>query len=75
MGALRMNQPESAVKDIAVQDVDELKQGASQAGVGIILTLAGLLGAWGIMCLVSAVIGEGGLLAVGRGWLSAVTGM
>jgi hypothetical protein len=75
MSEMRLNRTKSAVGNINTQDAAELKKGASQAGVGIILTLAALLGSWGIMCLVSAVVGEGGLLGVGRSWISAITGM
>ena len=60
--------------------LDELDQAAigegfSQAGVAVILTLATLIGIWGIACLIGGMSTMGGVMALGRGWLTAVTGM
>ncbi len=60
--------------------LDELDQAAigegfSQAGVAVILTLATLIGIWGIACLIGGMSTMGGVMELGRGWLTAVTGM
>ncbi len=56
-------------------DQEAIGEGISQAGVGVILTLATLIGVWGIACLVGGMISMGGVLEMGRNWLTAVTGM
>jgi hypothetical protein len=38
------------------------------------MAMAGLIGVWGLACLVSAVT-QTGLLGMVRGWVSAVTGI
>ena len=50
-------------------------EGISQAGVTVILTLATLIGAWGIACLIGGMSAMGGIMELSRGWLTAVTGM
>jgi hypothetical protein len=55
-------------------EFEEMEQGVSQAGMGFMMAMAGLIGVWGLACLVSAVI-QTGLLGVIRGWVSAVTGI
>ncbi|MHB1226429.1 MAG: hypothetical protein ACYC0O_02745 [Desulfurivibrionaceae bacterium] len=56
-------------------DQEAIGQGISQAGVGVILTLAIVIGVWGIACLVGGMISMGGIIEMGRNWLTAVTGM
>jgi len=56
-------------------DQAAIGEGVSQAGVGVILTLATLIGAWGIACLIGGMSAMGGILELGRSWLTAVTGM
>lgn len=56
-------------------DQTAIGEGVSQAGVGVILTLATLIGAWGIACLIGGMSAMGGILELGRSWLTAVTGM
>ncbi|MBC8318255.1 MAG: hypothetical protein H8E41_10145 [Desulfobulbaceae bacterium] len=50
-------------------------EGVAQAGIIIILTLAGLIGIWGINCMVGAAAYCGGPGALIRGFITAVTGM
>ncbi|MBA3002458.1 MAG: hypothetical protein FP813_01160 [Desulfurivibrio sp.] len=56
-------------------DQAAIGEGISQAGVSVILTLATLIGAWGIACLIGGMSTMGGVLELGRSWLTAVTGM
>jgi len=56
-------------------DQAAIGEGISQAGVGVILALASLIGIWGLACLVGGMSTMGGVIEMGRGWLTAVTGM
>jgi len=56
-------------------DQAAIGEGISQAGVGVILALASLIGIWGLACLIGGMSTMGGVMEMGRGWLSAVTGM
>jgi hypothetical protein len=49
--------------------------GVAQASTIIILTLAGLIGIWGIACMMGAVVTGSGPGELVRGYISAVTGM
>ncbi|MEJ2034122.1 MAG: hypothetical protein P8Y63_14035 [Deltaproteobacteria bacterium] len=60
--------------EIEDTEFEEMEQGVSQAGMGVMMALAGLTGIWGLVCLVSAVA-QNGVLELIRGWLSAVTGI
>jgi hypothetical protein len=54
---------------------EAMGEGVSQAGVSIILTLAALIGTWGVACLVGGVANAGGVTQLARAWVTAVTGM
>jgi len=54
---------------------ENLVQGSSQFGIGIILTLAALVGIWGVACLIGGMAKSGSLIEMGRGFLTAVIGM
>ena len=57
-------------------DQAAIGEGISQAGVAVILTLATLIGVWGLACLIGGMSTMmGGVMELGRGWLTAVTGM
>jgi hypothetical protein len=55
--------------------LDKLTVGISQVGLGMIMSLAGLIGIWGIACLISGIAQSGGVMTLARSWLAAVTGM
>jgi hypothetical protein len=55
-------------------DMNSVTEGASQFGIGIILTLAALVGVWGVTCLVSG-LAHNGVMEMGRGFITAITGM
>ncbi len=65
-----------ARQTIGIGEVDQaaIGEGVSQAALAVILTMAALLGTWGLACLVSGVSRMGGVLELARAWLSAVTG-
>ena len=50
-------------------------EGVAQAGTIIILALAGLIGIWGVACMVGAAATGGGPGELIRGYITAVTGM
>jgi hypothetical protein len=47
----------------------------SIGGIAVMGSISALIGLWALACLVSAMIGSGGLLALTRGWFQAVSGM
>ncbi|MEN8257862.1 MAG: hypothetical protein ABFS09_08380 [Thermodesulfobacteriota bacterium] len=47
---------------------------ASKLGLGMILSLAGLVGVWSVACMVSALTTQG-IGAVVKGFMTAITGM
>jgi hypothetical protein len=65
---------EERTNELEKIEFEEMEQGISQAGMGFIMAMAGLIGVWGLACLISAVT-QTGLLGAARGWVSAVTGM
>jgi len=56
-------------------DQAAIGEGVSQAGVGVILTLAAMIGIWGIACLVGGMARMGGVVELARAWMTAVTGV
>lgn len=47
---------------------------ASKIGLGMVISLAGLVGAWGLACMVGALTTQG-IGGVVKGFLTAITGM
>jgi len=68
---------EHTLKNTAANEMTEeiAAEGVAQAGTIIILALAGLIGIWGIACMVGATITGGGPGQLIRGYITAVTGM
>ncbi|MBU1640467.1 MAG: hypothetical protein KKG53_08280 [Proteobacteria bacterium] len=54
----------------AQEDINQ----ASKAGILMVTTMAGLIGAWGLACMVGALM-TNGIGGVVTGYLSAITGM
>ncbi len=50
-------------------------EGVAQAGTIIILALAGLIGSWGMTCMIGAAATGNGVGELLRGYITAVTGM
>jgi len=53
----------------------DLDIGNSRFGIGLIMVMAGLVGAWGCLCLISGIIQSQSLQAIGRGIITAFTGI
>ena len=51
----------------------EIQEGVMQAAMGVMIVAAALVGIWGFISLFGG-IQSGGLLELGRDWLSAVNG-
>jgi len=56
------------------QAVAEAGEGINMAAFSILVSLAGIVGFWGVACLVAGLM-NGGLLGLGRSWLAAVFGV
>jgi hypothetical protein len=56
-------------------DQEAVTEGASQAGLGVIIVLAALIGVWGIACLIGGLGKSAGFLEAAQGWLTAITGV
>ena len=54
---------------------EETGEGFAHAGTIIILALAGLIGIWGMACMIGAAVTGGGPGQLLRGYITAVTGM
>jgi len=63
-------------KGVGIGELDReaMAEGTSQAGIGILMALAVLVGVWGLACLVGGIY-ESGILGIVRGWGAAVSGM
>ena len=66
-----LNKTTANVNDIT----EETGEGVAQAGTIIILALAGLIGIWGMACMIGAAVTGGGPGQLLRGYITAVTGM
>ena len=67
-----LNQKTSKAQEINQEVVSE---GASQAGVGVIFTLSGIIGVWSLACMISGLVNAGGVGQFARAWFTSVTGM
>ena len=61
--------------DVGRLEQEDIAEGISLVGIGIIKTLAALVGVWGLACLIGGVAKSGSLMEMAQGWLTAVTGM
>jgi len=62
--------PNFAYQGIHVEDAGE---GISMAAFGILVSLAGIVGFWGLACMAAGLMSNG-LLGLGRNWLAAIFG-
>lgn len=62
--------PHFAYHGIHVEDAGE---GINMAAFGILVSLAGIVGIWGLACMAAGLMNTG-LLALGRNWLAAILG-
>lgn len=56
-------------------NVSDLTIGNSRFGFGLIMTMAGLVGAWGCICLFNGIAQSQNLQDLGRGIFTAFTGI
>ena len=57
---------------VEITTTDRLITGANQATLGIMISLAGMVGVWGVACMVSAIARSGGVLAMARNYMAAI---
>lgn len=50
----------------------EFTTAANQVTLGTMISLSGLVGVWGVACMVSAIAQSGGIIAMARAYLSAI---
>jgi hypothetical protein len=55
-------------------DMPNFEMGNSKLGIGIIMSMAAIVGVWGITCLISG-LANTGLHEVGRSLITAITGI
>ena len=63
-----------AAFDSSVLDSD-LEIGNSRFGIGLIMTMAGFVGAWGCLCLINGIVQSQSLHDIGSGIITAFTGI
>jgi hypothetical protein len=56
-------------------DVPNFEMGTFKLSIGVIMSMAALVGVWGTTCLISGLANTGSLHEVGRGLLTAITGI
>jgi hypothetical protein len=68
----RLNKTTTNAQEINPEAISE---GASQAGMGIILTVAAAVGVWSVACMIGGLVNAGGIGQLARAWFTAVTGI
>lgn len=56
-------------------DVSDLAIGNSKIGIGLIMFMAGFVGVWGCICLLSGIVQAQNLHELGQGIFKALTGI
>jgi len=57
---------------IETNATDKMTTGACQATLGIMISMAGMVGVWGVACMISAVAQSGGILQMARAYMTAI---
>ena len=57
---------------IEITTTDKMTTAANQVTLGAMISLSGLVGVWGVACLVSAVAQSGGIFAMASSYMSAI---
>ena len=55
-------------------NLDHLANGTSQVGMGVLTTLAALVGIWGAACMVGGIINSSSMMEIAKGFVTAVIG-
>ena len=53
----------------------DLEIGNSRFGIGLIMVMAGFVGVWGCLCLISGIVQSQSIHDIGRGIITAFTGI
>ena len=56
-------------------ELPDFELGNSKLGIGIIMVMAAFVGAWGALCLISGLANSSSVQTLGRGLVTAITGM
>ena len=56
-------------------EVAELELGNSKLGLGVIMIMAAFVGIWGVACLIGGLASSDSFHEIGRGLITALTGM
>jgi hypothetical protein len=56
-------------------DLPDFELGNSKLGIGVIMIMTALVGIWGVACLISGLTNSASLHEMGRGVITAFTGM
>jgi hypothetical protein len=56
-------------------EVAELELGNSKLGLGVIMIMAAFVGIWGVACLIGGIATSDSFHEIGRGLITAFTGM
>ena len=56
-------------------EIAELAIGNSRFGIGIIMAMAGFVGVWGCLCLISGIVQSQNIQQLARGIFTAFTGI
>jgi len=57
---------------IEITTTDKMTTAANQVSLGAMISLSGLVGVWGVACLVSAIAQSGGIFGMARAYMSAI---
>ena len=49
--------------------------GNSRLGIGVIMAMSGLVGIWGVTCIINGLATAGNVTEISRGLITAVTGI
>ena len=67
---------EEQVATLADQaEITDIEIGNSRFGIIVIMTMAGFVGAWGFICLISGIAQSHNIQDLGRGIFTALTGI
>jgi len=51
---------------------DKMTTAANQVTLGAMISMAGLVGVWGVACMVSAIAQSGGIFQMARSYMAAI---
>jgi len=72
--SMEITQERAAAIDSNIE-VAELELGNSKLGLGIIMIMAAFVGIWGVACLIGGLASSDSFHTIGRGLITAMTGM